>query len=77
MMADDYTGIVLWDQDGGAGEGLQHDREGYRLAGDLQDALGAAYRIDYLFETDEVRREMGHLERLIDPDVRGPRMPGR
>jgi hypothetical protein len=112
-MADDYTGIVLWDEEDGAlgleeelplpddlrarvkawlarheelmadtAEGWQarlhrHDHDGYALATDLQAALGPAYRIDYHFETDEVRREVGVLPPVRDTKIAGPRMPGK
>jgi hypothetical protein len=36
---------------------LEHDRRGYQLSLDLQSALGPRYRVEYVFETQDLRHE--------------------
>ncbi|MBA2560437.1 MAG: hypothetical protein H0V07_11245 [Propionibacteriales bacterium] len=60
----DYTetigGVHRW---WGAVELREHDRRGYQLSLDLQAALGPEYRIEYVFETSELRREIQQSKR--------------
>lgn len=54
---DDYTRSIDSCESWSTDQYVAFDRRGYQLSVELQRALGAEYRIQYCFETDEVRRE--------------------
>jgi len=45
------------------GELVAHDRRGWELSLDLQAALGPTYRVEYQFETSDLRSEKDRSDR--------------
>jgi hypothetical protein len=50
----EYTDSITFRRSWTADEYLAFDRRGYAMSLELQDALGPDYRIEYVFETEEV-----------------------
>lgn len=56
---DEYTRSIDRRESWTADEYVAFDRRGYQLSIELQDALGPEYRIQYIFETQELKQEKG------------------
>jgi len=55
---DEYTRSIDRRESWSTAQCVAFDRRGYQLSVELQQVLGSEYRIQYCFETDEVRREL-------------------
>lgn len=56
---DEYTRSIERRESWTTDEYVAFDRRGYQLSIELQDALGPEYRIQYIFETQELEQEKG------------------
>jgi hypothetical protein len=56
---DEYTRNIDRRESWTPDEYVAFDRRGYQLSIQLQDALGPEYRIQYIFETQELEQERG------------------